>query len=275
MLRPLCVGSGTTGRSKSAPLRNSAVNTRNIAANSGVFPSLGKTPVNFFQGLEKTTDSVSKVWKTLAAIPLPGGNYGVEIWLADLATLAPEEDLLSSLLNDTEHEEIHRLHHACDRQKMVLRRGVRRVVLGRYLACPPELLRFERAEHGKPRVPGISFSASSSHQTMLLVVARGAEVGADIEDASAFQFAPALAGTCCSRAERDRITALPEAYRAAEFLRLWTAKEAVLKLRGIGFREQMDLPGLLEKLRAGERVVELPLAPPLVASLAVAPLTPA
>ena len=253
------------------------MNTRINAANSGVFPRLGKILPDSFQGLEKTAGSVSKVWKTLTTVvPPPVFTVvpGLQIWCVDLAALVSEERYLSSLLDTTEREEIQQLHHAHDRQKMILRRGVRRVVLGRYLECAPEQLRFERAEHGKPRVPGISFSASSSQLAVLLAVARGAEVGVDVEDVSAFEFTSALAGTCCNHAECGRIAELPAAERAVEFLRLWTAKEAVLKLRGVGFREQVDLPRLLENLLVGERVVEPSLAPPLVASLAVAPLMP-
>jgi 4'-phosphopantetheinyl transferase len=202
----------------------------------------------------------------LAAVP------GLHIWCADLAGLAPEANGLAALLDASEHEEIRRLYHERDRLHMVLRRGVRRVVLGRHLHCAPELLHFERAAHGKPCVPGLSFSASSAPQTALLAVTRNAELGVDIEDATQFQFAAELAATCCSDREQGRLAALPEALRAAEFLRLWTAKEAVLKLRGGGFQAGVDLPGLLDHLRAGERVVALPAGPHLCASLAVAPL---
>ena len=242
------------------------------------FPSLGKKSPDTFQGLEKNADSVSKVRKTLIAVvppPVFATVPGLQIWQADLTILAPQENYLSALLDESEREDIQRLHHARDRQKMILRRGVRRVVLGRYLDCAPEQLHFECAEYGKPRVPGISFSVSSSQLAFLLAVARGAEVGVDVEDASAFEFTSALAGTCCNRAELNRISELPEPARATEFLRLWTAKEALLKLRGVGFRKQVDLPHLLENLLVGELVVGLSLAPPLVASLAVAPLTPA
>ena len=106
-------------------------------------------------------------------------------------------------------------------------------------------------------------------------MARGAEVGVDVECVAAFQFTAGLAADYCSRREQDRLATLPETARAAEFLRLWTAKEAVLKLRGTGLGQDAQPASLLEQLRPQERVVELPAGPDLIASLAVGPLTPA
>ena len=236
------------------------------------FPTLGKTAPDFFQSLEKTAAPVSNAWKTLVPVAPPAALAavpGLHIWYADLTALAGEAHYFVSLLDAAEREEIQRLRHEHDRHKMILRRGVRRVVLGRHLDCAPERLHFERASQGKPSVPGLAFSASSSQSAVLLAVTHGAEVGADIEDVSAFQFAPALAGTCCSHAEREHLASLPADVQAAAFLRLWTAKEAVLKLRGTGFREQVNLHHLLENLCVGERVADLPLTSPLVASLAI------
>lgn len=236
------------------------------------FPSLGKTAPDSFQSLEKTAAPVSKAWQALVPIAPPAALAavpGLHIWYADLAALAAEASHFESLLDADEREEIRRLRHERDRLNMVVRRGVRRVVLGRELDCAPERLYFERASQGKPSVPGIFFSASSSQSALLLAVARDAELGVDIEDTSAFKFSSALADLCCNRAECDRLAALPVAERATSFLRLWTAKEAVLKLRGAGFRELVDLPRLLETLPPGERVAALDLAPPLIASLAI------
>jgi 4'-phosphopantetheinyl transferase len=217
----------------------------------------------------------SRVWQTLTALPPPAAVADVpalQIWCVDLAALVPEEDQLALLLDETEHAEVLRLRQPRDRQRLRLRRGLRRMVLGRHLDRPPALLRFERGPQGQPLLAGLAFSSSCSGDWLLLALTRGAAVGVDVECVAGFRFTPALAGTCCSRAEQQRLQALPEPLRAAEFLRNWTAKEALLKLRGTGFREEVDLPGLLEALRPHERVIALPAGPALVASLAVAPL---
>ena len=213
---------------------------------------------------------VSKIWKALVAVPPPAavaGVPGLHIWRADLAALAPEEAHLASVVDETERAEIWRLRQPRDRQRLLLRR-----VLGRYLDLPPALLRFERGLQGQPRLSGLAFSSSCSGDWLLLAMTHGAEIGGDVEEVHECGSTATLIASCCSRSEQDRIAALPAAAREVEFLRLWTAKEAVLKLRGTGFDEGVDLPGLLENLRAGERVVELPAGPQLIASLAVAPL---
>ena len=223
--------------------------------------------------IEKQTSS-SKIWKALTAIPAPAAEVqSLHIWCADLVMLVPEESALAELLDENEYAEIRRLRQPQDRQWMLLRRGLRRVVLGRYLNISPALLHFERGREGKPCLSGVAFNSSSSKNWMLLAMTRNVEVGVDVEDTTGFQFTPALAATCCNHVELGRITALPVAARAAEFLRVWTAKEAVLKLRGTGFRGVAELPSLLENSHAGERVVELQAGPNLIASLALAPLT--
>jgi len=220
-------------------------------------------------------DDAGLVWKTLTALPPPAAVaelHTLQIWCADLAALAPEEARLARLLDESEHAEILRLRQPKDRQRLCLRRGLRRIVLGRYLDLPPALLRFERGPHGRPLLSGLAFSSSCSGDRLLLTMTHGTEVGVDVEVVSGFVLTPDMVTTCCNRAEQAQLAALPAPARAQGFLRLWTAKEALLKLRGTGFSEAVDLPDLLGSLRAGERVVDLPAGPHLVASLAVAPL---
>ena len=215
------------------------------------------------------------VWKALTALPPPEAVADVpalQIWRANLAAVAPEEARLALLLDETEHAEILRLHQPKDRQCMRLRRGLRRIVLGRYLDLPPALLRFGRGPQGQPLLSGLTFSSSRSGNWLLLALTHGAEVGVDVEAVAGFTLAPDMIAACCSPSEQARLEALPATARAQEFLHLWTAKEALLKLRGTGFSAPVDLPGLLGSLRAAERVVDLPAGPHLVASLAVAPL---
>jgi 4'-phosphopantetheinyl transferase len=218
---------------------------------------------------------LSRVWKTLTVLPPPAAVadlHDLQLWCADLAALAPEEARLARLLDETEHAEVLRLHQPRDRQRLCLRRGLRRIVLGRYLNLPPALLRFGRGSQGQPLLSGLAFSSSRSGDWLVLAMTQGAEVGVDVEAVAGFALTPDMVTTCCNPSEQAQLAALPAPARAQGFLRLWTAKEALLKLRGTGFSEAVDLPGLLGSLRTGERMVDLPAGPHLVASLAVAPL---
>lgn len=113
-------------------------------------------------------------------------------------------------------------------------RGSLRVALSRALGCAPAEVAFEYGAHGKPRVAGspLRFNISHSGGRALIAMARF-EVGADIElprprrtdDIARRFFAPG---------ENARLFALEGPVRADAFFRLWTCKEAFLKVTGEG-----------------------------------------
>jgi len=98
-----------------------------------------------------------------------------------------------------------------------------------------------RGEHGKPHFPGafgsLGFNWSHSGERALFAIGRGPEgfqVGADIERVRPRPRALELATRFFAPDETARLASLPEALRLRAFLRLWTAKEAVLKANGGG-----------------------------------------
>ncbi|MGC4816395.1 4'-phosphopantetheinyl transferase family protein [Micromonospora sp. DT63] len=112
---------------------------------------------------------------------------------------------------------------------------------------------------------------------VVVVAARAAgPVGVDVEQVRALP-ALALARRWFPPAELAWLADRPEAGRAAEFLRLWTAKEAVGKALGVGLRgggllREMPPPGLpLRQVPGGEpvRVGHPELAGGLVLAVAV------
>lgn len=96
---------------------------------------------------------------------------------------------------------------------------------------------FEYGEHGKPRLAGmphIHFSLSHCRQAVACVVS-DRPVGIDIE--SIGRYSDALARYTMNAAELDAIgrASRPD----VAFVRLWTQKEAVLKLSGRGISGDM------------------------------------
>ncbi|MEU5962730.1 4'-phosphopantetheinyl transferase superfamily protein [Micromonospora parva] len=96
----------------------------------------------------------------------------------------------------------------------------------------------------------VELAVSVSRTAGLVVVAarRGGAVGVDVERVRPLP-ALALAGRWFPPAELAWLGDRPEACRTVDFLRLWTAKEAVGKalgrgLRGGGLRRLMPTPGL-------------------------------
>jgi phosphopantetheinyl transferase len=97
-----------------------------------------------------------------------------------------------------------------DLETVASRRALREI-LGRYLALPPDELRFETGRHGKPRLASaeaeLEFNLSHSGSLALVAVARR-EVGVDVE----------------------RI----RAKRPVDFYRRWADREARVKYLGTG-----------------------------------------
>ena len=95
-----------------------------------------------------------------------------------------------------------------------------------------------RDEHGRPHLDAAhaGFDANWSHSGELLLVAlaRGARVGADIEFLRARPNAMTLAKRFFTPFEAEQLAALPHDAAETRFVRLWCAKEAVLKAHGRG-----------------------------------------
>ncbi|TAL90373.1 MAG: 4'-phosphopantetheinyl transferase superfamily protein [Rhodanobacter sp.] len=93
--------------------------------------------------------------------------------------------------------------------------------------------------HGRPRLDHrhgstLDFNWSHSGNHALIAVARGIAPGIDVERRRPRPHALPLARRFFGSDEADAIAALPEETRAAAFLEVWTAKEALLKAHGRG-----------------------------------------
>ncbi len=120
-----------------------------------------------------------------------------------------------------------------------------RALLAAYLRVEPDTLVLRDDEYGKPRLaknegadfdtPG--FSWSHSGELALVALARGVEPGVDVERLRPRRRALELARRFFDLEEARMLSACPDAEREIMFLRLWCAKEAVLKAlgRGIAF----------------------------------------
>src|SRR5262249_41616868 len=117
-----------------------------------------------------------------------------------------------------------------------------RMTLADCLCCQPAGLRFGYGSHGKPFLPDIDlrFNLSHSGGWAALAVARGHEVGIDIEQIRADRATDDLAQRFFSPREWAALRALPEAERCAAFFRCWTRKEAFIKLIGEGLSFPLD-----------------------------------
>lgn len=201
----------------------------------------------------------------------------VDVWYIGVDEV-PES--LAVLLGGSERVRRRQILRKADRNRFLAAWVLARLVLGERLGRDPAALSFDRScaycgdqKHGKPAVastgPGLDFSLSHTGGLAVVAVSDGV-VGVDVADAAAGEQPLARALT-----EQERATCLSY----ADFARLWTRKEAVLKAVGKGLAIH---PGRIEVLGSrlsalpGElgrpedySLSDLPLPAPYVGSLAV------
>lgn len=117
-----------------------------------------------------------------------------------------------------------------------------RDLLGAYLELPGERIGFTTGPHGRPACAaateaGLDFNWSHSGARALAAIARGLpELGVDLELPRPRARALTLARRFFAPEEHDALSNLAPEALAPAFLRLWTAKEAVLKALGEGLQ---------------------------------------
>jgi 4'-phosphopantetheinyl transferase len=146
---------------------------------------------------------------------------------------------LQDLLSDPERVRAGQFSFQRDRTRCIVARGLLRVILGRYLAVPPDQLHIHPGATGKPVLPvtqarGIEFSVSHSGGLVVYAVACGRRIGVDIECVRAVTGWAGVAGRVLSPREHAVFRSLPPDQQRAAFFRAWTRKEACAKAWGQG-----------------------------------------
>jgi 4'-phosphopantetheinyl transferase len=167
----------------------------------------------------------------------------VHVWTASLDEAAADLDRIALRLTPVEHVARARYHRAVDRDMFALSRGVRRSLLGAYLAHAPETLDFLENAYGKPRLASghdVRFNVSHSGRIVLVAVTRARELGVDLEAHREDTDFRALATHVFSPSEQEALFALPEPRARRAFFTCWSRKEAVIKALGLGLSFPLD-----------------------------------
>jgi 4'-phosphopantetheinyl transferase len=137
-----------------------------------------------------------------------------------------------------------RFHFEKDQRKFTVARASMRKILAAYLQSEAQELSFMYSKNGKPALAegasDIRFNLSHSGEMALLGVARGFDIGVDIELIRPDVETDNLARRFFSPRERESIRALPGDERVSAFFRCWTCKEAFLKAQGVGLSRDLD-----------------------------------
>jgi 4'-phosphopantetheinyl transferase len=177
---------------------------------------------------------------------LPHEDEG-HVWLASLDRTEGELRVLALTLSPDEKTRAERFHFPRDRDHFVAGRGLLRILLAGYTGQAPGDLHFTTNRYGKPQLAApaeaphpLRFNVSHSRDVALYAVARGREVGVDVEWMGRDLDFEGLAARFFSPRESAALGALPPDARRGAFFACWTRKEAYVKARGQGLSLGLD-----------------------------------
>jgi 4'-phosphopantetheinyl transferase len=173
-------------------------------------------------------------------------NDEIHIWCTSSDQPAYLVDKFSCTLSIDERARAGRYYFEKDRKRFIIRHGILRMILGRYLRAEPSELKFCYGRNGKPRPADtfgngpLSFSMSSSEGLALYAFTRNREIGVDVECVRDIPEMDRLVELIFSAMEAHVYRALPKHLKREAFFACWTRKEACLKVTGEGLSLPLD-----------------------------------
>ena len=174
------------------------------------------------------------------------GSGEVHVWRAALDLRPTQYAKLSTTLAPEEGVRAARFRFRKDRKHFIAARGALRDILSRYVSHEAAQLEFCCDRGGKPNLAasinasGLRFNLSHSHGLALYAIARGREVGVDVELIRTRVADGQIAERFFSPREASDLKSVPVGLQSEAFFSCWTRKEAYLKARGDGLAVPLD-----------------------------------
>lgn len=165
------------------------------------------------------------------------------VWSLFLPNFIEEIADLSRLLSQDEQDRANRFHFPIHQQRFTLTRGLLRKTLQLYTGLDPEKITFHYGEHGKPSLMNnhldIRFNVSHSHDMAVFALIVGKDIGVDIEKTEP-SFKESVAKRFFSPNEFTELMELSDIERISAFYKIWSRKEALIKVLGNGLFTPLD-----------------------------------
>jgi len=162
----------------------------------------------------------------------------VHVWVLNDSLIDQACTALAQTLSPDERQRAHSYKLEKDRVRFIARRSALRSLIGRYLNCRGESLRFRIAPFGKlalqqPDAARLAFNVSQTDGTALLAFAWDCHVGVDVERLIGGMEVTGIGREVFSSIEEAALDAArPDS--AATFFSTWVRKESLLKALGTG-----------------------------------------
>lgn len=195
-----------------------------------------------------------RTWMPSRPIP-PLGDGEVQVWRlrVDLDGRTREAALaIGEAVTAEEYARGARFRQEADRQRFLQGRLLLRTFLGHHLGISPRDVNFVTREFGKPEVHrpagggeataagALRFNLAHSGEWLLFGLARGRELGVDVEQHRTMRDAIDIARRFFAPPEVEALEALDPALHHDTFFRVWTRKEAIVKATGQGISAGLD-----------------------------------
>jgi 4'-phosphopantetheinyl transferase len=184
-------------------------------------------------------------WSAVRSVPVLGPNE-IHVWRGRLPLDRPERAILEQHLSEDERKRAAGFRFERDRGRYLGARAMLRRIVASYLADKPEQVRFRYERSGKPAVLAerpdacVDFNVSHSGGFALLAIAKGRNVGIDVERVRLDIEAEKIAERFFSPGEVRTLRSLPSDQRHQAFFYCWTRKEAYIKAHGEGLALALD-----------------------------------
>lgn len=177
-------------------------------------------------------------------IPVLSVDYAhIHVWGVNLDIQEADLPHAWSLLSEEEQRRVDRLLSSLHRRRYIAAHAALRKLLSSYCGNCPSLV-IKKTGAGKPYLPdfpSLCFSLTHSHEKAVVAVARGRDVGVDLEKVRMETDVLGLARRFFSTRdqcfiEKHRIKGQRSTGIHERFLMTWVAREAVAKADGTGIR---------------------------------------
>jgi 4'-phosphopantetheinyl transferase len=163
----------------------------------------------------------------VAVFSADDGGMDAGMWTRLRSWLQPEETTRADNYKDMDA-----------RAAFLIGRGMARTMLAEVTGVAPGDWRFTEGPHGRPEIASpdtpYRFNLAHSHGMIACAIARGRDIGVDVEYLDRPDSSHDVAQRACSPDELEDIASAPDDGRKERFLTYWTLKEAYLKARGLG-----------------------------------------
>ncbi|WP_240462027.1 4'-phosphopantetheinyl transferase superfamily protein [Burkholderia sp. Nafp2/4-1b] len=183
---------------------------------------------------------LSPAWRVQPLdVPTAASRAGVQVVRIDFDWRVPLASPAYAALSDVERARAARYLRHDDAVRSAATRAALRDVLGAALAIAPRQVGIVVDASGRPSLDpahraSLDFNVSHAGDHALIAWAGKGRVGVDIESCNRTTDWRALTREVCASIEAAYLDGLPLAARADAFMRVWSAKEALLKALGTG-----------------------------------------